>query len=231
MRAVRNAPDPFGVATSMTTIGIIGAGHIGSNVARAAIAHGYDVILSNSRSPDTLADLIAELGPHARAATPAEAAEAGAFALVAVPLKHYTDVPVAPLVGKIVIDANNYYPARDGRIAALDRNETTTSALLQAHLPASRVVKAFNNIMASQIPTDGTPTGTPNRRALPIAGNDADAKAFVAAFLDELGFNVVDIGTLDESWRIERDTPAYVTRSTADELRERVAKAVRVQQA
>ena len=215
----------------MATIGIIGAGHIGSNVARAAIAHGYDVVLSNSRGPDTLADLIAELGPHARASTPAEAAAAGDFVLVAIPLKNYAAVPVAPLAGKVVLDANNYYPARDGRIGALDRNEATTSGLLQAHLPGSHVVKAFNNIMAKQIPTDGTPTNTPDRRALPVAGNDDGAKAFAATFLDALGFDAVDIGTLDESWRVERDTPAYVTRSTAEELRERVAAAVRVQQA
>jgi hypothetical protein len=214
----------------MTTLGTIGAGHIGTAVARAAIAHGYDVVLSNSRGPESLADLVAELGPHARAATPAEAAEAGDFVLVAVPLKHYADVPVAPLAGKVVVDANNYYPSRDGRIPALDRNEATTAGLLQAHLPASRVVKAFNNIQAAHIPTDGTPAGTPNRRALPIAGNDADAKAFVAAFLDELGYDAVDIGGVDESWKVERDTPAYVTRSNAEELHGRLAETKRVKQ-
>src|SRR5664279_5841592 len=119
----------------MTTLGTIGAGHIGTAVARAAIAAGYDVVLSNSRGPETLADLVAELGPHARAATPAEAAEAGDFVLVTVPLGHYAQVPVAPLAGKVVLDTNNYYPQRDGRIPALDRNESTTSGLLQAHLP------------------------------------------------------------------------------------------------
>jgi predicted dinucleotide-binding enzyme len=214
----------------MTTLGIIGAGNIGSNVARAALAHGYDVVISNSRGPETLADLIAELGPHARAATPAEAAAAGDFVLVAVPLKHYAAVPVKPLAGKVVMDANNYYPARDGHIEAIDRHEATTAGLLQAHLPASRVVKAFNNIQAAHIPIEGTPAGTSDRRALPIAGNDADAKAFVAAFLDELGYDAVDIGSLDESWKVERDTPAYVTRSNAKELRARVAEATRVKQ-
>lgn len=214
----------------MTTLGIIGAGHIGSNVARAALAHGYDVVISNSRAPETLADLIKELGPHARAATPAEAGAAGDFVLVAVPLKHYAAVPVEPLAGKVVIDANNYYPARDGHIESIDRHEATTAGLLQAHLPASRVVKAFNNIQAPHIPTDGTPAGTPNRRALPIAGNDADAKKFVTAFLDELGYDAVDIGSIDVSWKVERDTPAYVTRSNALELRARVAEATRVKQ-
>ncbi len=214
----------------MTTIGIIGAGNIGSSVARAALAHGYDVVISNSRGPETLADLIADLGRGARAATPAEAAAAADIALVAVPLGRREDVPVEPLAGKVVMDANNYYPSRDGRIPALDRNETTTSGLLQAHLPASRVVKAFNSIYAAQIPTDGTPAGTPGRRALPIAGDDDAAKAVAARFLDELGYDAVDIGPLAESWRVERDTPAYGVRLTADELRALVARAERVQQ-
>lgn len=214
----------------MTTLGTIGAGHIGAAVARAAIAAGYDVVLSNSRGPETLADLVAELGPHARAATPAEAAEAGDFVLVTVPLGRYAQVPVAPLAGKVVLDTNNYYPARDGRIAALDRNEATTSGLLQAHLPASRVVKAFNNINWTHIPTDGTPAGTPGRRALPIAGDDDGAKALAAKFLNDLGYDAVDIGPLAESWRVERDTPAYGVRTTADELRTLAAKAERVQQ-
>ena len=214
----------------MPTLGTIGAGHIGSNVARAAIAAGYDVVISNSRGPETLADLVAELGPHARAATPAEAAEAGDLVLVAIPLGHHAAVPVEPLAGKVVLDANNYYPHRDGRIPALDRTEATTSGLLQAHLPASRVVKAFNNINARQIPTDGAPAGTPGRRALPIAGDDDGAKAFAARFLDELGYDAVDIGPLAESWRVERDTPAYGVRTTADELRTLAARAERVQQ-
>mgnify|MGYP005813099117 CR=1 FL=1 len=214
----------------MTTLGIIGAGHIGSNVARAAIAAGYDVVISNSRGPETLADLVAELGPKARAATANDAAASGDLVLVAVPLGHYQEVPVEPLAGKVVIDANNYYPRRDGRIAALDANESTTSELLQAHLPQSKVVKAFNNIYANQIPTDGSPAGTPGRRALPIAGNFAEANATVTAFLDELGFDVVDLGPLSESWRVERDTPSYGQRTTAEELRALTANVERVQQ-
>ena len=214
----------------MPTLGIIGAGKIGSSVARAAIAAGYDVVISNSRGPDTLAALIKDLGPSARAATPAEAAAAADLALVAVPLGHRAQVPVEPLAGKVVMDANNYYPHRDGRIPALDANESTTSELLQAHLPASRVVKAFNNITWHQIPTDGTPAGTPGRRALPIAGNDDEAKRVVASFLDAIGFDAVDLGPLSESWRVERDTPAYGRRTTADELRALAATTVRVQQ-
>ncbi|WP_062212580.1 NADPH-dependent F420 reductase [Demequina oxidasica] len=211
----------------MTTIGIIGAGNIGSNFAKAAIAKGYDVVISNSRGPETLGDLMSELGAKATAATAEDAATAGDFVLVAVPLKNYREVPVDPLVGKLVIDANNYYFERDGQIPALDNNETTTAQMLQEHLPDSHVVKAFNNIPAKDIPTDGTATGTENRRALPIAGNDANAKERVTALLDEFGFDAVDVGPLEDSWRVERDRPAYVVRSNADELRDRIAEAVR----
>lgn len=214
----------------MTTLGIIGAGHIGSNVARAAIKAGYDVVIANSRRPETIEDLIAELGPKARAATATEAAAAGDFALVAVPLGKYQGVPVDELAGKVVLDANNYYPGRDGRIPALDANESTTSELLQAHLPDSYVVKAFNNIPANDIPRDGLAAGKPNRRALPIAGNDDAAKQDAAAFLNSIGFDAVDLGPLSESWRVERDTPAYVKRTTADELRALTASVDRVSQ-
>ena len=127
----------------MTTIGIIGAGNIGSQVARLAVRSGYNVVISNSRGPETLSGLIAELGPSARAGTAMEAAQSGDIVVVSVPLKNYRTVPVEPLAGKIVIDTNNYYPQRDGRIPELDDESTTTSELLQAHLPTSKVVKAF----------------------------------------------------------------------------------------
>ena len=139
-------------------------------------------------------------------------------------------VPVEPLKGKVVIDANNYYPQRDGRIESLDTNASTTSELLQDHLPASLVVKAFNNIFAHEIPADGLPAGTERRRALPIAGNDGVAKSAVTQFLDSLGYDAVDLGPLSESWRVERDTPAYGKRTTADELLALAADTQRVQQ-
>src|ERR671933_347569 len=152
----------------MKTIGLIGAGHIGSQIARLAVAQGYNVVISNSRGPETLTGLVRELGPHARAATVAEAAKAGDIVVVTIPLKNYRDVPVEPLAGKIVIDTNNYYPERDGRIAELDTESTTTSELLQAHLPTSKVVKAFNHIYAAELTTHGQPAGTKDRRALVI---------------------------------------------------------------
>jgi predicted dinucleotide-binding enzyme len=211
----------------VTTFGIIGAGHIGGQVARAAIGLGYDVVIANSRGPGTLQDLVAQLGPRARAATATEAAEAGDVVLVAVPLRAYREVPVAPLAGKIVLDANNYYWERDGHIEALDRGETTTSQLLQEHLPTSKVAKAFNHIMAKDITTDGHPVGDPRRRALATASDHPEAAAFVTDFYDRLGFDTVDIGSLAESWRVERDRPAYVARQNADELRANLAKAPR----
>jgi predicted dinucleotide-binding enzyme len=211
----------------MTTIGLIGAGHIGSQLARLAVANGYQVVVSNSRGPDTLSALVAELGSHARAATAVEAAKAGDLVVVTVPLKNYTAVPVEPLAGKIVIDTNNYYPQRDGHIPELDDESTTTSELLQAHLPTSKVVKAFNHIYAAELTTHGQPRGTANRRALVIAGDDPEAKAAVAHLIDRFGFDVVDAGPLKEGWRIQRDTPGYGPRRTAEELRKDLAAAKR----
>lgn len=211
----------------MTTIGIIGAGHIGSQIARKAVQLGYDVVISNSRGPETLADLVAELGPKARAATSAEAAAAGDFAVVTVPLKSIQDIPVEPLAGKIVIDTNNYYWERDGHFPALDNGEATTSGLLQEHLTQSKVAKGFNHIMYTQITTDGTPAGTENRRALATASDFPDAAELVTKLYDEFGFDTVNIGPLYESWRVERDRPAYVARQNAVELRENLAKAPR----
>jgi predicted dinucleotide-binding enzyme len=193
----------------MTTIGIIGAGHIGSQIARAAIAAGYDVVISNSRGPETLAALVAELGPKARAATAAKAGAAGDFAVVTVPLKNYTKVPVAELAGKIVIDTNNYYFERDGRFAELDDGSATVSGLLQAHLPESRVAKGFNSIRFSDITTAGSPAATTGRRALVTASDFDDAAALATTFYDDLGFDTVNAGPLSESWRTDRDTPAY----------------------
>jgi len=211
----------------MTTIGIIGAGHIGSQVARKAVEQGYDVVISNSRGPETLQDLVAELGPRAKAATPAEAAAAGDFAVVTVPLKNYKDVPVEPLAGKIVIDTNNYYWERDGRIPALDNGEATTSGMLQEHLPQSKVAKGFNHIMAKDITTDGSPAGSENRRALATASDYPDAAELVTRLYDEFGFDTVNVGPLSESWRVERDRPAYVKRQNAVELKDNLEKATR----
>ena len=211
----------------MTTIGFIGAGHIGGALAQLAIAQGYDVVVSNSRGPETLTDLVEQLGDRARAATSAEAAEAGDVVVVTIPTKNVPDVPVEPLAGKVVIDTNNYYPQRDGQIPALDDESTTVSELLQNHLPTSHVVKAFNHIGSGDLTTQGTPAGTPDRRALAVAGDSDEARTAVAQLIDELGFDTVDVGPLAEGWRYQRDTAAYVQRYDADGLRAALAQAVR----
>ncbi|MCK8476424.1 NADPH-dependent F420 reductase [Microbacterium aurugineum] len=212
----------------MTTLGIIGAGHIGSQVARVAVANGYDVVIANSRGPETLADLVAELGPRAKAATAEDAAAAADIAVVTVPLHAIDKLPAEQLAGKIVLDTNNYYFERDGRIEALDKGETTTSELVQRALPMSKIAKAFNHIYASEITADGTPAGTADRRALATAGDDAEAVAFVTRFYDEAGFDTVNVGPLSESWRVERDRPAYVVRQNAAELAANIAAANRL---
>lgn len=211
----------------MTTLGIIGAGHIGSQLARLAVAHGYGVVISNSREPETLADLVKDLGPKARAATATDAGKAGDMVVVTIPLRNYKNVPVEPLAGKIVIDTGNYYPQRDGHVAELDNESTTTAELLQAHLPRSKVVKAFNHIYAADLTQHGQAAGTPNRRALAIAGDDATAKARVAKLIDAFGFDTVDAGPLNEGWRIQRDTPGYGPRRNSEELKKDLAAAKR----
>lgn len=211
----------------MTTIGIIGAGNIGSQVARAALRAGYEVVIANSRGPETLAGLVSELGSGARAATAAGAGEAGDVVVVTVPLKAIDQIPVEPLAGKIVLDTNNYYPGRDGQIPALDAGETTTSQMLQEHLPTSKVVKAFNHIPSADITTDVAPAGTPDRRALAVSSDHPEAVEFATRLYDELGFDAVDVSPLSESWRVERDRPAYVVRQNAEQLRANLAKAER----
>src|SRR6478609_4783987 len=216
-----------GFTLGMTRVGIIGAGHIGSTLARGLVDHGYEVVISNSRGPASLAEFVAELGPKATAGTTTDAAASGDIVIVTVPLKAYQEVPVEPLAGKIVLDTNNYYWERDGHIAALDEKRATTTGLLQEHLPSSRVAKAFNHIGSSDILTDGTPAGTPGRRALATASDDPDAAAFVTALYDAFGFDTVDIGSVAESWRVERDQPAYVVRQDSDQLNDNLARATR----
>jgi predicted dinucleotide-binding enzyme len=192
----------------MKTIGLIGSGNIGSTVARLAAAAGYDVVLSNSRAPETLKDLVRELGSRARAATSAEAAAAGDLVVVTVPFKAYRNVPVAPLAGKTVIDTNNYYPQRDGQYSELDNGSATVSRLIQQHLPTSHVVKGFNNIFFQHLGSLSRP-GAADRSALPIAGDSTSAKAEVTKFFDRIGYDTLDAGALDEDWRFQPGTPAY----------------------
>lgn len=189
-------------------IGVIGAGFIGRAVAELALAAGHEVMLSNSRGPHTMSSLLSGI-PGAQVGSAQDAARFGDVVLVAIPFEHYRNVPAQWLAGKTVMDPNNYYPDRDGHFPALDRFETTTSRLIAEHFSQSQVVKVFNAIFAPELTLDARPQGASDRRALPVAADNAGAKAQVIQLLDELGFDAVDAGGLDESWRFERAKPAY----------------------
>lgn len=193
----------------MTVIGFIGSGHIGGTVAKLAVNAGYDVVMSNSRGPETLVKLVDELGDSAGAATAADAAAEGDIVVVSVPFKAVGDLPVEPLAGKVVIDTNNYYPQRDGNTIEIDRGEITSSEVLQRRLAASHVVKVFNNILYKHLGQLARPHGADDRSALAISGDDADAKAAVTRFLDKIGYDAYDAGPLSEGWRYQPETPAY----------------------
>jgi 8-hydroxy-5-deazaflavin:NADPH oxidoreductase len=192
----------------MTTVGIIGSGSIGGTVAKLAVDAGYDVVLSNSRGPETLQELVAELGPQARAGTCDEAAAAGDIVLVSIPIKAYPALSDVPLAGKVVMDTGNYYPQRDGDVPELDAKTVTDSEYLAGFIPGAEVVKVFNNIFFKHLRNLARPGGAPDRTALPIAG-DEKAKAATAEFLDAIGYDSVDVGSLADGWRQQPGTPVY----------------------
>jgi predicted dinucleotide-binding enzyme len=200
----------------MKTLGIIGSGNIGAAVARLAVAAEIPVVVANSRGPESLADLVAELGPLATAGTVEDAAEAGDVVVLSVPLTAVTAIDPAPLRGKTVLDTSNYYPSRDGRIAELDDEKLTTSELVQRHFAGVPLVKAFNNILAHHIPQLARPAGAPDRSALPIAGESEQAKTEAAALIDRLGYDTVNAGSFADSWRFEPDAAAYTRLYLAD---------------
>ena len=193
----------------MRTIGIIGAGEVGSQIARAAIATGYEVVIANSRGPETLAALIADLGPAGRAAWAAEAAAAGDFAVIAVPLKLDNDMPAAELAGKIVLDTNNYMAWRDGTFPMVESGAKTVHELRQEQLPASKIAKAFTHVQAPRLLRQGRPAGDPDRLALAVSSDIPEAVALVTRLYDEFGFDAVDNSPLSESWRSAPNTPMW----------------------
>lgn len=192
-------------------IGIIGAGNIGANAAKLFAGAGHEVAVANSRGPETLRDLVAEIGEKARAVTVEEAAGFGDVVLVSIPLGKYKELPGEAFRGKIVIDSNNYYPDRDGRFAELDRGETTSSELLENHLKGARVVKGFNTIWFEHLKTQGNKDlPLAERRVIFIAGDDSGAKEVVAKLIEEIGFAAVDTGFLGEGGRRQQPgTPVY----------------------
>lgn len=211
----------------MTTIGVIGAGHIGRNFSIAAIKRGYEIVISNATGPETLTDLTRELGPKATAAPTADAAAAGEFALLAIPLTGADTLPVEPLAGKIVLTTCNYFPKRDGHFPDIDTGRLTVPGYLQARLPQSRVIRVFNHIDAANIVSDGAAEGSPNRRALGYAGDDQEGKKLAADLYQAFGFDAVDVGGLADAWRLDVDQPTFVVRQNKQELLENLAKAQR----
>lgn len=205
----------------MTTIGIIGAGEVGSQLARAAVAHGHHVVIANSRGPETLKHLVTELGPAARAATAAEAAAAGDFVIIAVPLKPVNDMPAEQLAGKIVLDTNNYMPWRDGHFPAVDSGEKTVHELRQEQLPDAKIAKAFTHIQAPRLFLSASPPGTPGRHALSVSSDHPEAVELVTRLYDTFGFDTVDNSPLSESWRSGPGQPAW--RAHAHQTREQLA--------
>jgi 8-hydroxy-5-deazaflavin:NADPH oxidoreductase len=193
----------------MTTVGFIGSGQLGSAVAQLAIEAGHQVVLSNSRGPETLADLATELGPRASAATSGEAAAAGDIVVVTVPVKAFPNLPAAPLAGKTVIDTCNYGHERDGHIPELDGKSLTSSELLLRYIPDAMLVKALNNVFFKHLLSLARPAWAADRSYLPIAGDSAPAMAAVIEFIDSIGYSVVDAGPLAESWRQATGTPVW----------------------
>jgi len=175
-------------------IGIIGAGMIGGTLAQLFVGAGHEVAVSNSRGPESLAPLVGGLGPNARAATTAAAAAFGDLVVLAIPFGRHASLPAAELDGKIVVDATNYYPPRDG---AIDFGDLGSSEWLAEHLPGARVVKAFNTIYYQHLATQGDPhMAADSRRAIFIAGDDDEAKRTVSGLIAEIGFAPIDTGSL-----------------------------------
>jgi predicted dinucleotide-binding enzyme len=178
-------------------VAILGSGKIGATLARRFTQTGHEITIANSRGPESLAPLLAELGPGAHAATDiANAAASADVVVLAVPFFLSDQLPVAAFAGKVVVDATNYYPGRDGHVPALEDDSTTSSELIARRLTGARVVKAFNTMVWTQLGADGRPPGDRERLLLFIAGDDADAKAVVRQLADDIGFDTIDHGGL-----------------------------------
>ncbi|MFJ3717606.1 NADPH-dependent F420 reductase [Streptomyces sp. NPDC090057] len=216
-----------GLGRSVMKIGIIGAGNIGGNLTRRLTALGHDVSVANSRGPETLRALAEETG--ATAVRAAEAADGAEVVVVTVPLKAVPGLPSGLLSGAAenvaVIDTGNYYPQqRDGRIAGIEDEGLTESRWTERHL-GHPVIKAFNGTYAQDLLDRPRPAGDPERMALPVAGDDEAAKRVVRDLIDELGFDTVDAGGIDDSWRQQPDTPVYGLRAGVEAVRKALAEA------
>lgn len=199
-------------------IGIIGAGNIGANATKLFVEAGHEVAIANSRGPETLADLVAKLGNKAHAATIEDAANFGEIIFISIPFGKYKSLPPDIFQDRIVIDSNNYYPNRDGNYIVLDEGKTTSSELLAAHLQGAKIVKGFNTIWFEHLKTQGN-TSLPieERRAIFIAGDDAEAKKAVAKLIEEIGFAAIDTGSLSDSATQQPEAAIYNRNLTAKE--------------
>ena len=210
MAAVSRWPSMKGIFKMTQTIGIIGAGLVGKAIAHLAVAAGYNVVISNSRGPESLIGLITELGPLSRAATVEDAIAAGDIVSLAIPLSAFEALPADKFVGKVVMDQSNYYPGMgDFRVIDLDHGELTSSELIQRHLRGAKVVKGMHNLGWIHMQHNARPKGDSERTTLPIAGDDIAAKGIVRDFIETIGYDVLDAGSLADSWRIEPNTPIY----------------------
>jgi 8-hydroxy-5-deazaflavin:NADPH oxidoreductase len=202
-------------------IGVIGSGNIGATAARLFAAAGHEVAISNSRGPETLEDLVEEIGPGVRAATVEDAAGFGEVVMEAIPFGRYTSLPAERLAGKVFITASNYYPARDGE---LDLGGRASSELVAEHLSGARVVKAFNTIYFATLRDNGHPEAPVEKReVIFVSGDDGEAKGVVSGLIEEIGFAPVDVGTLAESRRQEPGSPVYNVAMNPDQAREMLA--------
>ena len=204
-------------------IGVIGAGNIGGTLTQRLTELGHEVAVANSRGPETLTELASRTG-----ATPAEVSDAvrqAEVVVVAVPLRAVPELPATEFQGRVVVDANNYYPQRDGDLPEVADRSITSSRWVADRLPGARVVKAFNTIAAEPLRTSGAPAGSANRIALPVAGDDPEATRVVHELVEQLGFDAVAAGTLDESWRQQPDTPVYGADLDAEGVRAGLAAA------
>ena len=190
-------------------IGIIGAGNIGGNAAKLFAKAGHEVAIANSRGPETLTDLVGEIGNGAKAVTVEEAVKFGEIVFVSIPLRKINELPKDGFDGKIVIDSNNYYPDRDGQIEVLDSDEKTSSELLAEHLKGAKIVNAFNTIWFEHLKTLGDKSlPLENRRVIFVAGDDADAKKTVSNLIEEIGFAAYDTGSLREGGQNQQPNTA-----------------------
>ncbi|HET7269594.1 MAG TPA: NADPH-dependent F420 reductase [Rubrobacter sp.] len=202
-------------------IGIIGAGRIGANAARLFARAGHEVVISNSRGPETLSGIVEEIGNDTRAVTIEEAADFGDVVLEAIPFGRYEELPADHLADKIVIDASNYYPRRDGGI---DLGGLTSTEAVARHLPDSRVVKAFNTMYYERLANEGRPGfQLEKRQVLFVAGDDEEAKGIVSRLIEEIGFAPVDTGSLKDSYLQEPGSSVYNNPMTPERAHEMLA--------